>query len=256
MKIRAFGATDIGRVRENNEDNFLIFSPSDDKEGNITKKRSTEKGILLLVADGMGGAAAGETASALVISSAKAYSKEALSEVSPIELSYNCLLIAQEACKMVIEKNPSFTGMGSVATNVFVKDEKAFISQVGDTRLYLYRNKSLEQITEDQNLVTELLKLGLISEEQAQYHPQRNAVTQAVGAGDELHPVESILELEIGDKLLLCSDGLNGTISDIELQLILDSSQNLEDIVHNLIHTANANGGHDNITVILAEILE
>jgi serine/threonine protein phosphatase PrpC len=256
MKIRAFGATDVGRIRENNEDNFLIFSPSENREGNISKKKSTDKGFILLVADGMGGAAAGETAAAIVVSSAKTYSKETQEEVTPLELAYNCLIIAQEACKMVIEKNPAFNGMGSVATNVYVKDEKAFISQVGDTRLYLFRNKQLEQITEDQNLVTELVKLGLINEEQAQNHPQRNAVTQAVGAGDDLHPVESILELEIGDKLLICSDGLNGTVSDVEIQLILDGSSDLEDIVHNLIETANANGGHDNITVVLAEILE
>ncbi|MDX1957656.1 MAG: protein phosphatase 2C domain-containing protein [Leptospiraceae bacterium] len=256
MKIKAYGATDIGKVRENNEDNFLIYSAGDEKEGSISKKKTTEKGVLLLVADGMGGAAAGETAAALVISSARAYSKEAINEVTPMEIAYNSLIIAHEACRIVVEKNPSLAGMGSVATIVFVKDEKAFIAQVGDTRLYLYRNHSLEQITEDQNLVTELVKFGLITEEQAQYHPQRNAVTQAVGAGDDLNPVETILELEIGDKLLLCSDGLNGTVSDVEIQLILDGSNDLEDVLQTLIDTANANGGHDNITIILAEILE
>jgi PPM family protein phosphatase len=256
MRLKAFGATDVGKVRENNEDNFLIYIPEEEKEGMIPKKKSTEQGILLLVADGMGGAVAGETAAAIVISSAITYSKEEIKKITPMELAYNCLIIAHEACKLVIEKNPTLSGMGSVATNVFIKDEKAFISQIGDTRLYLFRSHSLEQITEDQNLVTELVKFGLITEEQAQFHPQRNAVTQAVGAGEEIHPVETILELEVGDKLLLCSDGLNGTVSDIEIQLILDSTDSLEDIVQTLIDTANSNGGYDNITIILAEILE
>ncbi|MCB1178741.1 MAG: serine/threonine-protein phosphatase, partial [Leptospiraceae bacterium] len=147
-------------------------------------------------------------------------------------------------------------GMGSVATYAYFKQNKIFVSQVGDTRLYLYRNKTLEQITEDQNFVTELVKLGIITKEQAEFHPQRNAVTQAIGAVDEVVPVFHELEVKSGDRLLICSDGLTGMLSDIEIQLILDGSNELNEIVSILIDTANANGGHDNITVILAEFLE
>jgi protein phosphatase len=110
-------------------------------------------------------------------------------------------------------------------------------------------------MTEDQNFVTELVKLGIITPEQASFHPQRNAVTQAIGAVDEIEPVHKKVKLEPGDMILLCSDGLSGMVSHVEIQLILDSSSDLQDILTILIDTANANGGHDNITAIVAKIL-
>nr|HNI26357.1 protein phosphatase 2C domain-containing protein [Leptospiraceae bacterium] len=245
MMIKAFGATDIGKLRENNEDNFLIFRPVLKQEGDIGTDYSTENGVLLLVADGMGGAAAGETASAMAVATAKACLEEYHTQNTSLELMQISILTAQKGCQMIVQDRPELSGMGTVATYVYVKNNKADIAQIGDTRLYLYRNKSLEQLTEDQNLVTELVKAGLITLEQAQYHPQKNAVTQAIGALDDVNPYFYTLEVQKGDILLLCSDGLTNMVSDLEIQLALDSSADLQNIPSILIDTANANGGYD-----------
>jgi protein phosphatase len=255
MKVKAFGDTNVGKVRENNEDNFLIVNI--EKETTTAFLEPTEGPVYLVVADGMGGAVAGETASAIVVQSALS-SVLGNKSKSPFEINALSILHAQKNCLEMVRSKPEFMGMGSVATYLYIDQAKAkaYVSQVGDTRLYRYRNKTLEQITEDQNFVTELVKMKIITKEQAEFHPQRNAVTQAIGAIDEIIPVMQEFDLQVGDKLLLCSDGLNSMVSDIEIQLILDSSSNLKDIVSILIDTANANGGHDNITVIVVEILE
>ncbi|MCB1142150.1 MAG: serine/threonine-protein phosphatase [Leptospiraceae bacterium] len=256
MKVVAFGGSDVGKVRENNEDNYLIYNLLKSQEGDIIEPEDTGEGILMVVADGMGGAAAGEKASEIVINTAKSTLIQYAHEKDPDEITFKAIEKAQEVCKSTVKINPEWMGMGSVATYVYIKEKRIYISQVGDTRLYRYRNKTLEQITEDQNLVTELVKIGLITPEQAVYHPQRNAVTQAIGAIENVIPMSYTFDLEVGDKILICSDGLNGMISDIELQLILDCSEDLKEILNMLINTANAYGGHDNITVIIAEILE
>jgi len=253
MKILAYGGTDVGKVRENNEDNFLILNLETQTSGNIEVPASLEKGVFLVVADGMGGAAAGETAALQVIEASRQIG--VLEGLSPFEVNVYSVIEAQKRCYEIVKEKPSFMGMGSVATFAFLKDDIAYISQIGDTRFYLYRNKTLELMTEDQNFVTELVKLGIITPEQASFHPQRNAVTQAIGAVDEIDPVHKKVKLEPGDMILLCSDGLSGMVSHVEIQLILDSSSDLQDILTILIDTANANGGHDNITAIVAKIL-
>ncbi len=253
MKVVAYGSTDVGRIRENNEDNFLILDVYSQKTGNIHTPISTDTGIFLVVADGMGGAAAGETASLQVIEAS--FYCAIQNGLTPFETNLASILEAQRRCLEIVKQNPKLIGMGSVGTFVYIKENIAYISQIGDTRLYLYRNKNLEQITEDQNFVSELVRLGIITEEQAAFHPQRNAVTQAIGAIDEIEPKHQKLEIQPNDILLLCSDGLTGMVSDIEIQLILGSSESLEDIPSILIDTANTNGGHDNITVVVAKIV-
>ena len=255
MKIVAYGMTDKGKIRENNEDNFLILDIGKKKEGDIDDPRFLNSGIFLVVADGMGGAAAGEKASEIVIETARLVSLENRNASEPDEISFESIKLATEECKRITKKNPEWMGMGSVATYAYLSKKIAFITQIGDTRFYLHRDKELTQITEDQNLVTELLKLRMITSEQAQFHPQKNAVTQAIGAADDLNPIEYRVNLKVGDKLLLCSDGLSGMLSDLEIQSILETSIGKETI-KNLIETANYNGGVDNITVILAEIVK
>ena len=254
MKIIAFGLTDRGKVRENNEDNFLILDVGKKKVGDISDPRFLTAGIYLIVADGMGGAAAGEKASEIVVNTAQSTALENKQGVDPDEVSFEAIKNAIKDCKLSIKKNPEWIGMGSVVTYAYLHKKNAFITQVGDTRLYLYRDKELNQITEDQNLVTELLKLRMITAEQAKFHPQRNAVTQAIGATDDINPVQYHIKLKVGDKLLICSDGLTAMLSDLEIQSILDSGYNNKDILQNLLDTANENGGIDNITIILAEI--
>lgn len=255
MNIRAFGKTDIGIIRENNEDNFLIMDIGTSKEGDIKNPTSTENGIMLLVADGMGGAVAGETASLIMVTESAKYLQNHKS-AKPEDIARECLLVAHDQCHRMIKLNPGLMGMGTVATVAIVKGNELSISQIGDTRLYIYRDKTLIQVTEDQNFVSELVRIGIITPEQAMIHPQRNAVTQAVGSIEPIIPVDYSQELAPGDKLLLCSDGLNAMISDMEIQLLLESSKNLEVVVDNLIFAAKDSGGHDNITIILAEVTD
>lgn len=253
MNIRAFGKTDIGIIRENNEDNFLIMNIGIGEEGDIKKPTSTEDGILLLVTDGMGGAVAGETASLIMVTESAKYMR-ANKTANPEDAVRECLLVSHDQCHRMIKLNPGLMGMGTVATVAVLKRNKLSISQIGDTRLYIYRNKTLLQITEDQNFVSELVRLGIITPEQAMIHPQRNAVTQAIGSIEPIIPVDYSENVQAGDKILLCSDGLNGMISDLEMQLLLESSNDLEVVIDNLIDAAKDSGGHDNITVILAEV--
>lgn len=253
MNIRAFGKTDIGIIRENNEDNFLIMNIGNSEEGDIANPTSTEEGVLLLVADGMGGAVAGETASLIMVTESGNYLRKN-KDTEPSKAAKECLLVSHEHCHRMIKLNPGLMGMGTVATVAIIQKNKLFISQIGDTRLYIYRNKTLLQITEDQNFVSELVRIGIITQEQAMIHPQRNAVTQAVGSIEPIVPVDYFETIEAGDKILVCSDGLNSMISDMEIQLILESSNDLRVILDNLIHAAKDSGGHDNITVIIAEI--
>lgn len=255
MKITAFGKTDIGNIRENNEDNLLILDISSGKEGDVPVPISSDNGVLLVVADGMGGAAAGETASLIMVTEALKF-VQANSQMNPPDMVRQCLFAAHIQCHRMIKLNPPLAGMGTVATVCLLKGSKLSISQIGDTRLYLHREQTLEQITEDQNFVSELVKIGLITPEQALIHPQRNAVTQAVGSIEPIEPVEYSLDLKDKDRILICSDGLNSMISDMEIQLILETEMDLEDTVDRLIAAAKDSGGYDNITVILAEVSE
>jgi PPM family protein phosphatase len=255
MNITAFGKTDIGIIRENNEDNFLIMNIGTSKEGDIKNPTSTVNGIFLLVADGMGGAVAGETASLIMVTESAKYLQTHKTS-NPEDVARECLLVSHDQCHRMIKLNPGLMGMGTVATVAIVKDNVLSISQIGDTRLYLYRDKTLIQITEDQNFVSELVRIGIITPEQAMIHPQRNAVTQAVGSIEPIIPVDYTQALLAGDKLLVCSDGLNAMISDMEIQLLLESSKKLEVVVDNLIYAAKDSGGHDNITIILAEVTD
>ena len=135
-------------------------------------------------------------------------------------MSFGC----HDQCHRMIQTKPGLMGMGTVATVAIVKGNELSISQIGDTCLYIYRDKTLIQVTEDQNFVSELVRIGIITPEQAMIHPQRNAVTQAVGSMRPIIPVIIHRSLS-GDKLLLCSDGLNAMISDMEIQLLLESSK-------------------------------
>lgn len=256
MKIRVHGITDKGKLRENNEDNFLILDIGKKKSGDIDDPRFLTSGIFLVVADGMGGAAAGEKASEIVISTAREVALQNLTASDPDEISFQCIKSAVAECKKITKRNPEWIDMGSVATYAYLHKKNAFIAQVGDTRLYLHRERELKQITEDQTLINELMKLDLITADQARIHPQRNAVTQAIGSMGDLNPVTYHIPLKIGDRILLCSDGLSGMVSDLEIQSILESHSNIPDALKILLETALENGGIDNITVILADILK
>lgn len=256
MKIRVHGITDRGKVRENNEDNFLILDVGKKKSGDIDDPRFLNAGIFLVVADGMGGASAGEKASEIVINTARDFALQNLTASDPDEISFQCIKMAVEECKKITKRKPEWLDMGSVATYAYLHKKNAFIAQVGDTRLYLHRDKELLQITEDQTLINELMRLQMITADQARIHPQRNAVTQAIGSMGDLNPVPYHIKLKVGDRILICSDGLTGMVTDLEIQSILESNSNIPDILKILLETALENGGIDNVTIILAEILK
>ena len=254
MKLDIFGMTDIGSVRENNEDNFIIYNLTTKEVNPFEKEINTNETIALIVADGMGGAVAGETASQTLVEESVIFLKEN-SDLDIETLPSECMHISHKKAHQLIEENPKLMGMGTVGTISIIRNDKIYISQIGDTRLYIFRDKNLIQITEDQNFVTELVKIGIITKEQAQIHPQRNAVTQAVGSIEPILPVDTIEEIQVGDLILICSDGLNSMISDLEIQLILETKKSLKVKVENLIEAAKESGGHDNITIVLVEVI-
>ncbi len=255
MKLELFGDTDVGSVRDNNEDNFITFNLKTKKENPFSEIQDTNDILALIVADGMGGAAAGETASITLIEESLLYLKEN-PNIEIERIPTECMHLGHKKSHELISENSDLMGMGTVATICLVQDDSIYISQIGDTRLYIYRDKTLKQITEDQNFVTELVKIGIITEEQALIHPQRNAVTQAVGSMEPILPVDYLEKIKKNDIILICSDGLNSMLTDLEIQLVLETNSSIKDKTKKLIDYSNEAGGHDNITIILARVVE
>jgi len=221
-----------GRVRKVNEDAFHAG-------------RS-----LLAVADGLGGYAAGEVASSLAI--------ETLAGWQDWDDPQKALLYAfQKANHTVWQRattDEKCAGMGTTLTAAYIKSGMLFVAHVGDSRLYLCRNGRLESLTEDHSIVNELIKGGDLTEAEAQFHPQRNILTRALGMGPEV-PVDCYrIDLQAGDRLLLCTDGLYNMVAENRIQTMLLSKATAKQIAVNLTAAANVEGGLDNITVIVAFI--
>ena len=230
MKLaRWAGASDPGRRRRRNEDSYVIQPP------------------LFAVADGMGGAQAGEVASRL----AAAAVKDGAGDVEGL---------IQEANRRVHQRSvedPNASGMGTTLTVASVEDGTVLIGHVGDSRAYLVRDGGLEQLTEDHSLVGELMRSGKLSAEEAEQHPQRSMITRALGTDPnvdvDLFPVDP----QPGDLFLLCSDGLTTMVDDREiLQLVEEKRDDLQALVKALIKAANKGGGEDNITVVAFEMAD
>ncbi|HMM20472.1 MAG TPA: Stp1/IreP family PP2C-type Ser/Thr phosphatase [Selenomonadales bacterium] len=220
--------SDIGRVREINEDSFICAPP------------------LLVVADGMGGHVAGEVASQLA---AATLQKCVLSQTDqPAAAALNKAIEQANTLiyRMAKEKN-ELSGMGTTVTAAYVDEAVLYWGHVGDSRLYLVRDGELQQITEDHSLVGELVRSGSISAEEALTHPHRNILTRAVGTSDQVRVDSGAIDLREGDVVLLCTDGLTNMVPDEEIRDILLDGANA---VEALIDRANAAGGLDNITVI------
>jgi protein phosphatase len=234
------GQTDIGLKRENNEDAFVL-SP----ELNFC-----------LIADGMGGAAAGELASKIFADTAKLIF-EGHTDRSQKEVSYRVQETFRIANQKILEhvaQNTNHRGMGCTAELLAFSDEGYILGHMGDSRSYRLRKGKFEQLTQDHTLVQQQLEEGLISKDQIRHHPLRNLIYRAVGIKQELS-----LELITGktvaqDIYLLCSDGLTDMIMDDQIQEILSSGSDMHRKVEELIETAKAAGGNDNITVVLAAI--
>ncbi len=241
MKIA--GRTDIGMVRETNQDAFKIVALND-------------KSGFALVCDGMGGVNGGDRASSIAKKEISSTIVSAFSQnLSDDEIKNLMLRAIDTANKKIFEasvKNPELSGMGTTVVLTILIRDMAYVAHVGDSRLYHYRNSEIKQITKDHSRVQELIDRGTITKDEARVHPEKNMITRAVGIGTDVNVDILTLRLKEGDKLLLCSDGLSNVCTDEEIAFVL-KEKTAETAVKTLIDLANMGGGNDNITVVIAE---
>jgi protein phosphatase len=240
--------SDVGRKRQNNEDACLFFAPQEDSA-------LDGRGMLVAVADGMGGASAGEYASrkSLECLCARYYDKD-LHTLTP-----NAMKLAVELANETIfeeaELNSEYSGMGTTISALAIVGNWAYIAQVGDSRVYLLRpNSPLRQLTNDHSLVAEQIRNGLLNEEEARNHSLKNLITRAVGIKEYVDVDLFAVQLHPGDTLLLCSDGLSNMVSDAEIADIM-SGENLQELTRSLRDHALEAGGHDNVTTVTMRLI-
>lgn len=231
MSVGAVGrASDTGRKRRHNEDSYVVAPP------------------LFAVADGMGGAQAGEIASRLAAAALEE------GDVGTLDGADRLVSLIQEANRRVHERSnsdPATSGMGTTITAALVEGDTVTFGHVGDSRAYRVRDGALEQLTEDHSLVNELLKSGRLSPDEAETHPQRSVITRAVGTDPDVDVDTFVVETQPGDVFLLCSDGLTDMVRDDEiLELLEKYRDDLDRATKSLVSAANRGGGEDNITVV------
>src|SRR5688572_28342987 len=257
--LRVFGRTDVGQVREHNEDNFLVGNLSTGGRGLMEADREQRvgaRGTALGVCDGMGGAAAGEVASQLAVD----IIYEKLSEGPPPkdhdDLARRLVHAVEEAGARIFNEaraDRTRRGMGTTATIAALMDSRLFVAQVGDSRAYILRGSRLVQVSRDQSLVNQLIEAGQLTEEEAETFEHNNIILQALGTAETVQVDLTYVDLEQGDRLLLCSDGLSGMVRGDELKEVLLACQDPLEACRELTDRANRAGGHDNITVIVAD---
>jgi serine/threonine protein phosphatase PrpC len=258
ITVSACGLTDMGKVRTNNEDAFLIANLADAGAGApVPKQLATfeagEHAVLLAVSDGMGGADAGEVASALVVESLRQAMTEAGGKGDWDAATKQAVERANREVWSAA-KAPGRRGMGATVTAVCLQGDHAHIAEVGDSRAYLLRNARIRQVTRDQSFVQYLVDAGALKPEEAASYPMKNVVLQAMGQSADVQVALGRLELRRGDKLLLCSDGLSGKLKADEMLAKVQQAPSLEAACKALIDLANERGGDDNITVVLARV--
>jgi len=259
--VHVFGRTDVGRMREHNEDAFVV---ADLTRGQATLQPEVrshvvgERGTLFMVCDGMGGAAAGEIASAMAIDAILREITAALaSEDAPNEDAFATAIkratsAANAEIHMFAVEHPEFRGMGTTATVAGVLGDAVYLAQVGDSRAYLVRGGVAQQITKDQSLMQKLVEAGELTEEEAAQSERRNIILQALGPEPQIKIDLTHQQLRRGDVLVLCSDGLSGQVRTDEIARIVSEDEDPMTACKRLIDLANDNGGPDNITVIVA----
>jgi protein phosphatase len=259
ISVRLFGRTDVGQIREHNEDNFLVADLTRRSRGLLEGDRDQtigEWGAVYGVCDGMGGAAAGEIASQLAVD----IIYEKLIEGSPPrshdELAQRLVRAVEEAGMRIFNEaraDRTRRGMGTTATIASLMDARLFVAQVGDSRAYVLRQGKLVQVSRDQSLVNQLIEAGQLTEEEAETFEHNNIILQALGTAETVQVDLTYVDLQRGDRLLLCSDGLSGMVRADELREVLVSQRDPLDACRELTERANRAGGHDNITVIVAD---
>ena len=241
MKIHS--KIDIGKVRSSNQDAFFV--------GEIAKDT-----VVAIVCDGMGGANAGNVASETAVKLIFEYIANSFRKnMSLIDIS-NLLKNAVKSVNMeifdIVSKNSMLSGMGTTAVIAIVTEKFAVIANVGDSRAYLVNNK-ISQITRDHSIVQTLIESGKITEEDAKIHPRKNVITRAIGAEEDVAVDCDIIDLNIGDSVLLCTDGLSNFVDEAEILKIFKKND-ISKVADKLVTLANANGGGDNITVVTVTV--
>jgi protein phosphatase len=242
MELTVAARTDVGMIRSGNEDSFFAHA--------------TPQAGLFIVADGMGGHAAGEVASEMAV-------QIVARELSPIAdlhgdgVREKVSLALREANRAIFERTLAESdkqGMGTTASVLMLSGKRYLIGQVGDSRIYMLRDGGLKQLTKDHSYVQEQVDAGLLTPEQARYHPYSNVITRCVGAGESIEPDTFAGEVKPGDVFLVASDGLTGMVDDRRLQQLLLSRATARRVVDALIAEANYRGGLDNITAIVVQV--
>lgn len=244
--LRFGGKTDLGQVRENNEDKFDFIEPDDP----VVLAR---RGRVYAVADGMGGHSAGQIASELGLKVfIRSYYQDGVSQAT-----HALKRAVRDANAYIVEVAraiPGRGGMGTTLTAAIVREDDLIITQVGDSRLYQLRGGEIRQITQDHSWVAEHVRRGTMTEEEAEQSPHRNVITRSLGGAPEVEPDLYELKLQPGDRYLICSDGLSGMVREPDL-LQVGGADSPSVAAWNLVELANENGGTDNVTVVVLDVV-
>jgi protein phosphatase len=268
LHVQSFGATDVGRHRKTNEDQFVTAAlmralwVEQSSLPQSTVQYADGRGHVFIVADGMGGAAGGETASALAVGAIEGFLLNALGWVLALGTSddaevlrdFKSALRSADACVYAAAAHdPGLRGMGTTVTMAYSIDADLFVAHVGDSRCYFLRNGVLRCLTRDDTLVQQMVDGGLLSPANAAQHESRHVITNVVGGPTRGIQVQvHRLRLEPGDTVLLCTDGLSGMLPDDRIAVTLAASPDPKAACEQLIQLANEQGGEDNVTVIVA----
>jgi len=258
IHVRLFGRTDVGQIREHNEDNFLVADLTRKSRSLMEtdrEQRVAERGTVLGVCDGMGGAAAGEVASQLAVDIIYEKLTQGDAPRNHDDLARRLVNSVEEAGGRIFGEaraDRTRRGMGTTATIAALLDNRLFVAQVGDSRAYLLRGDKFVQISRDQSLVNQLIEAGQLTEEEAETFEHNNIILQALGTAETVQVDLTFVDLRKGDTLLVCSDGLSGMVRADEMREVLLANREPFDACKELVDRANRAGGHDNITVIVA----
>jgi len=260
IRISVAGATDVGLVREHNEDNLLVVDLTAGERlgsGDSLSRDLGERGLLVSVADGMGGAASGELASEMAVDTV--HEKATALDIAVGKTDVDAVAAGLSDCltaanTRIFDKSQAETehrGMGTTMTAVWALGNYIAIAQVGDSRAYLMRKGKLVQVTKDQSLISQLIEDGTLTEEEAERLGGRNIILQALGVEEGVSVETKTMEVLAGDLLLLCSDGLSGMVKDAQIEEAVAGAEDPGPVCARLVGLANEGGGRDNITVIL-----
>ena len=241
--MQIYGMSDKGLVRESNEDAYIfkVISPSV---------------FFAVVCDGMGGANAGNVASEYAVREISEYIlrsyKPTMSGMQIEHLLRAAVASANDVIYEAANVNADLNGMGTTVVLLFVLEKTGYLLHVGDSRAYLYSSGALNQLTVDHSIVQGMIDRGEITEEEAKTHPSKNIITRALGVGSEVRSDLDFIDLNDGDVILLCSDGLSNYVSDVDIKNSLEAFD--ENVASSLINLANTGGGGDNITAVVVKI--